>query len=304
MGGGGGGGGSPGGEQGLERLRERAVEQAARAQFDSEVNARLEEELRNLNNRDVELVRRRLDELEEALGDEVDEIDRMLFGGSIAKHTYVDGLSDVDVLVMLKKVADLSPPEAREQFADALRERLGDSAEVTVGPLAVTVRYGDGLEVQLLPAIQQGDHRAISSPDGSEWVQIRPGNFARRLTDVNKAQAGAAIPAIKLAKAIIAHELAEPERPNGYHVEALSVGAFENYRGPRDPKSMLTHFFGSAANDVLRSIPDVTGQSERVDAYLGAAGSGARTRMAAAFRAIAERMQGSDSIEGWNRLLG
>ena len=225
-GGGGGGGGSTGGRHELERLRERAAEQAARAQFDSEVNARLKEELRNINNRDVELVRRRLDELEKALGDEVDEIDRMLFGGSIAKHTYVDGLSDVDVLVMLNKAADLSPSEARAQFAEALRARLGDSAEVTVGNLAVTVRYRDGLEVQLLPAIQQGEHRAISSPDGTEWVQIRPGNFARRLTEINKAQAGAAIPAIKLAKAIIAHELGESERPSGYHVEALSVAAF------------------------------------------------------------------------------
>ncbi len=304
MGGGGGGsGGSFGGEQGLERLRERAEEQAARAQFDSEVNARLDEELRSLNNRDVELVRRRLDELEEALGDEVDEIDRMLFGGSIAKHTFVDGLSDVDVLVMLKAVADLSPVEAREQFANALRERLGDRAEVAVGQVAVTVRYRDGLEVQLLPAIQQGEHRAISSPDGREWVQIRPGNFARRLTEVNKAQAGAAIPAIKLAKAIIAHELAEPARPSGYHVEALSVAAFENYRGPRDPKSMLTHFFGSAASDVLKPIPDVTGQSERVDAYLGAGGSSARTNMSAAFHAIAERMKQGNNLDDWSGLL-
>lgn len=303
-GGGGGGGGSSGGEQGLQRLRERAAEQAAQAQFDSEVNARLDEELRNLNNRDVELVRRRLDELEEALGDKIDEIDRMLFGGSIAKHTFVDGLSDVDVLVMLKEMADVSPAEAREQFADALRERLGDRAEVTVGQLAVTVRYRDGLEVQLLPAIQQGDHRAISSPDGNDWVQIRPGNFARRLTDLNKAQAGAAIPAIKLAKAIIAHELAESDRPSGYHVEALSVAAFANYRGARDPKSMLAHFFESAATDVQRPIPDVTGQSERVDAYLGAGGSAARTRMSASFRAIADRMKQSNSLDDWNALLG
>ena len=220
-GGGGGGGGGSGGEQGLERLRERAAEQAARAQFDSEVNTPLDEELRYLNTRDLELVLRRLDELEEALGDEIDEIDRTLFGGSIAKHTFVDGLSDVDVLVMLKEATGLSPAAAREQFAEALRERLRERAEVTVGQLAVTVRYRDGLEVQLLPAIQQGEHRAISSADGSEWVQIRPGNFARRLTDVNKAQAGAAIPAIKLAKAIIARELAESDRPSGYHVEAL-----------------------------------------------------------------------------------
>jgi hypothetical protein len=303
VGGGGGGGSSTGGRHELERLRERAAEQAAHAQFDSEVNAHLNEELGEINNRDVELVRRRLDELEKALGDDVAEIDRMLFGGSIAKHTYVDGLSDVDVLVMLNDAADLTPSEARARFAEALRAGLGDRAEVAVGNLAVTVRYRDGLEVQLLPAIQQGEHRAISSPDGTEWVQIRPGNFARRLTEMNKAQAGAAIPAIKLAKAIIAHELGESERPSGYHVEALSVAAFTNYRGPRDPKSMLTHFFGAAANHVLRSIPDVTGQSERVDSYLGAGGSDARARMSAAFRAIADRMQQSSSIPDWDRLF-
>jgi hypothetical protein len=305
MGGGGGGGGGSysGGEQGLERLRERAAEQAARAEFDSEVNARLDEELRNLNSRDVELVRRRLDEIQQALGDEIDEIDRMLFGGSIAKHTFVDGLSDVDVLVMLRDVADLAPAEAREQFAAALREGLGETAVVSVGQLAVTVRYRDGLEVQLLPAIQQGERRAIASSDGRDWVQIRPGNFARRLTEVNKAQAGAAVPAIKLAKAIIAHELPEADRPSGYHVEALSVAAFESYRGARDPKSMLTHFFGSAGSNVLSPIPDVTGQSERVDAYLGARGSAPRARMSAAFETIAQRMLQSNNLDDWSQLL-
>lgn len=302
MGGGGGGGGS-GSEQGFERLRERAAEQAARAQFDSEVNALLDGELRDLNDRDVDGVRRCLDEIEDTLATEIDEIDRMLFGGSIAKHTFVDGLSDVDVLVMLKDVSDVSPTEAREQFAATLRERVGDRADVTVGQLAVTVRYRDGLEVQLLPAIQQGEYRAISSPDGQEWVQIRPGNFARRLTEANKAQAGAAIPAIKLAKAVIAHELGEGERPSGYHVEALSVSAFESYRGPRDPKSMLTHFFGSAASDVRKPIADVTGQSERVDAYLGGRDSAGRMRMSAAFSAIAQRMLQSNNLDDWSRFL-
>ena len=149
MGGGGGGsGGSFGGGQGLERLRERAEEQAARAQFDSEVNARLDEELRSLNNRDVELVRRRLDELEEALGDEVDEIDRMLFGGSIAKHTFVDGLSDVDVLVMLKAVADLSRhnPQCRlvtpAEVADTVLWLCGEGAGAITGQ-AIAVAGGE-----------------------------------------------------------------------------------------------------------------------------------------------------------------
>src|SRR3954451_7826953 len=73
-----------------------------RAELERDVNALLAARLSEINNRDIDLVERRLDEIKEALRALLIAFDRLLFGGSVSKHTYVDGLSDVDSLVVLK----------------------------------------------------------------------------------------------------------------------------------------------------------------------------------------------------------
>src|SRR6266566_5726774 len=85
----------------IRRLQEEMAQRLEEEQLDTEVNSFLRRELLAANDRDVGLVNRHLDEIQGALRDRVEEFDRLLFGGSIAKHTYVEGLSDVDSLVIL-----------------------------------------------------------------------------------------------------------------------------------------------------------------------------------------------------------
>jgi hypothetical protein len=288
-------------------LRRDAQERLQRTRLDADVNAQLQRSLVEINDRDSDATRLRLDEIESALEGEIDGFDRLLFGGSVAKHTWVDGLSDVDCLIVLDQdeVAGSPPAEMREQVANLLRRRLdlGAVTEIEVGRMAVTVRYDDGTVIQLLPAVQRGDALAISSATGGDWASIDPKRFAQRLSDLNSAQAGAVVPAIKLAKAILAARLSEEERPTGYHVEALAVAAFDGYDGPRTPKAMTQRFFERAATDILRPIPDVTGQSRHVDADLGAADSAERRRLARNLARIARAMETSNSVADWQALL-
>ena len=165
-------------------------------------------------------------------------------------------------------------------------------------------RDHDGTEIQLLPAVRRGERLAISSGDGKEWKTIHPRSFARRLTEINKSQGGTAVPAIKLAKQVIASQLPDGERPSGYHVEALAVQAFGDYVGPRSPKAMLTHFFASAARGVLQPIKDVSGQSLHVDDSLGDARSSNRQKMSGQLQRVADTMQNSRDARDWERLLG
>lgn len=294
-------GGSGGGrwisDADLNRLTEEARRHTETATQEAEVNQLLSEELHEINRRDTDLVNTRLDEMVDELSEVMDEIDRLVFGGSVSKHTFVNGISDVDALVLLKAGADLSPARAREQFAGILRETLGNRAEVEVGNLAVTVRYQDGLEIQLLPAVQRGEARAISSPNGKEWVEIRPHRFAQALTRANQELDGRVVPSIKLAKAIIAG-LPEESRPSGYHVEALALAAYDGYIGAKDLKSMVTRFFDAAADHINRPIADVTGQSQHIDAELGPAGSAQRQVLSTALRRIASQME-SGSSDTW-----
>lgn len=307
MGGGGGGGTFPVGPTDIDALRERAREIADQASFDAQVNGELAERLAAINSRDAEKVGDYLDGAVEVLRDEIAEVDRTLFGGSVAKSTYVEGLSDIDALVVLKDAPqDASPEQILEHIRQTLASRLSaaDVDSVRAGALAVTVRYRDGTEIQLLPAVQKGEHLAISSPDGSQWTTIHPKRFVQALRDVNAAQGRAVVPAIKLAKAVIAAQLPEDQRPSGYHVEALAIAAFRDYTGSRNPKAMLTHFFAAAARGVLKPIKDISGQSHRLDERLGPAGSEQRQAMAKDLQRIANTMENSSTLNEWQTVPG
>ncbi|MBN9376213.1 MAG: nucleotidyltransferase [Cellulomonas sp.] len=258
--------------------------------------------LASLNDRDVDATRQRLDEIVAALGDLLVDVDRLLFGGSVAKHTYVDGLSDTDALVVVNE-GDATPEDLVARFERALQSRLplGDVREITAGRLAVTVHYLDGSEIQLLPAVERNGRTSIASEDGGSWRQIRPHKFAEKLTEVNAANSGAVIPTIKLAKAVLAN-LPEDQRLSGYHVEAIAVDAFRAYQGRRDRASMLQHLIAHAEKAVMSPTGDITGQSVHVDDYLGASGSEARRAVSLAIRRIGRILDSGDASD-YGRLL-
>lgn len=302
---GGGGGGYSVGPGDMEQLKREVEERTERSMADAEVNDLLVKELIEINFRDADKTAEYLDALVEALGDDV-EVEKLLFGGSIAKHTYVNGISDVDSLAMIRgDLGDLSPADLRQKLTDALNAKLpkGEIADIKQGDMAVTVVYRDGTEIQLLPAREQGGSTEISSADGTRWKAIDPERFARTLTKVNQKQGNAVIPTIKLAKGII-DQLPKEAQLSGYHVEALAVAAFNGYKGPKTPKEMLSHFFSSACEGVKRPIGDTTGQSKNIDESLGVRNSPARQAAANGIGKVASKMKTATSADEWRDLLG
>lgn len=288
------------------RLRE-AEEASKDAQTDAEVNSLLNRRLLEVNRRNNEEVTRRLEEIQAALAGQIDGVDRLLYGGSVSKQTYVEGLSDVDSLLVLDSddYGGLNPNQVIEKLQRALESKLdrGQAPRIRQGDLSVTVEYKDGLEVQLLPAVERQSGLSIKSATGNRWTTIDPKGFTKRLSKVNQSQAGAVVPAIKLAKSILASQ-PDTQTPSGYHLEALAVAAFENYSGPRNPKAMVTQLFDSATKNVRRPIADVTGQSAHVDEYLGKADSAARRTMSSGLGAMARRMKNAPNADAWRALLG
>ena len=274
--------------------------------YEASVNQTLQGYLSNANDRDTEAIGRHLGEIESALGKILSGSVDLRFGGSVAKHTYVDGLSDVDALVLLDscELADKPPPEARARFAQRLRERF-PSTDVREGRLAVTIAFTDA-EIQILPAVSCGDRVRVANSEGDDWSEVNPKAFARALQAANAAHAAKLVPTIKLAKALIS-EFPEQQRLSGYHVEALAIRAFEGYSGPHDLKSLLRRFFHSAAEVVLSPVEDVTSQSHHVDEYLGAAASLERRIVSDALARTARRIDNADarkSLSDWRSLFG
>src|SRR5579864_1800918 len=69
--------------------------------FEGQVSSLLTGLLGEYNARDASLVQERLDEAKQVLKEDIGGTVDQLFGGSVAKHTYVDGLSDIDSLVTI-----------------------------------------------------------------------------------------------------------------------------------------------------------------------------------------------------------
>jgi hypothetical protein len=289
-------------------LARKAASEADKGTYEAETNAYLQDLLTDYNNRDQEKIRQHLDTVEDALNKENIGSCTLLFGGSIKKHTYISGLSDVDVLAVINDtaLANKSPEEVKEYFAQRLRERLPNT-EIRVGKLAVTVKFSDGHEVQVLPTILTSTGVRLPSSKGDRWSNIiHPEKFADKLTGVNKANNNGVVPVIKLFKAINT-TLPEDSQLSGYHIEAIAINAFKNYQGGTSRKDMLMHMAKEAAESVLHPIKDKTGQSINVDDKLGPAGSLERQRANVQFQRFYNKMKLADSrnsVRGWKELFG
>ena len=271
-----------------------------------QVDAYLREKLRDYNDRDAEAINRHIRGLRDALEQSGNDVLPTRFGGSVSRHTYVDGLSDVDVLLIVNdsSLSGRDPRVVIQRMAELIQHRM-PRTQVSTGHLAVTVTYADGHEIQVLPAIRTKAGIRIANPGRNEWSGVlHPERFSQKLTDVNQANGGRVIPAIKLTKALANHVIrSDKDKINGYHVESLAIDAFKNYRGPTDRKSMVSHLLEFSSSAVIQPIRDSTGQSRFVDDYMGRPGSDARQKAATNFRQMKERLERARSESDLDNLF-
>ena len=273
---------------------------------DDQINGFLRDKLRNYNDRDTEAISRHIRGLRDALEQSDDDFIRTRFGGSVSRHTYVNGLSDVDLLAILNDstLSGLDPQKIIQHMAKLIRQRM-PKTRVSTGNLAVTVTYADGNELQILPAIRTKSGIRIADPNSNRWSKVlHPERFAHKLTQVNQANNGQVIPAVKLTKALIDRSVrSDRDRISGYHLESLAINAFRNYRGPYDLSSMIRRLADYSVGAVKQPIKDSTGQSRHVDEYLGPARSPARHRAASTFKRINDSLDNCRSIGNLENLF-
>jgi hypothetical protein len=306
-------GGSGGGSSFLGKSPAHAVAQSVRAleakakneQFETSVATLLGGVLAEANDRNTDAVATHLDEIRRALGKEIEGSVDLLFGGSVSRRTYVDGVSDVDALVVLNdsELAAKSPAEVCSHFLARLSERF-PLTEVTPDGFAIDVRFND-VTVQVVPVIRKGDDYLLPNAECTEWSYVRPRAFTDALTSVNRECSNKVVPTIKLAKVLMA-SLPETRRITGYHTELLAAQIFAQYTGPLRPKEMTQHFFAVAPRLVREPTHDPTGQSLHVDDHLGPPNSVARLMIADTLDRIGRRLRNADgaqSVEQWRELF-
>lgn len=286
----------------LRKEEERTLDQS----FDTETAEAIGQLLAQANVRDADATSEALDDIKRVLERDIEGSVDPRFGGSVRKHTFVDGISDVDTLLILRDptLKTKTPQKVLDYFERKLRKEL-PQWEVSRGKLAITLRKED-VELQILPAIRTNGETHIPAARGDRWSAINPQAFFDKLTDTNSRYAGKVVPVIKLAK-IINDRQPEPLQLTGYHIESLAIEAFKGYSGIQNPKAMLVHLFDRARTLVLSPIKDRTGQSVHVDDYLGSANSEDRKAVSAVLDRVSRRMKNADvlrSKEQWMELFG
>ncbi|PFD32673.1 tRNA nucleotidyltransferase [Bacillus cereus] len=305
-------GGSSGGysvpTKSLQELEAERIEREKKENYEREVNEFLKSLFKDINNRDVEQINKHLNTLKKALEKDSEDIYELKFGGSISKHTYANGLSDIDMLVRINQSSFMNkkPEEVLTYFAKKIQERL-PKTNVSIGKLAVTVKFSSGNEIQLLPSIKTATGYKIAKPEKNEWSNvIKPGKFAAKLTNVNQENGGRVVPLIKLFKGIN-DTFSKNRRLSGYHIESLAINAFKNYNGKNTYKGMTEYFCKYVQQAILRPIKDSTGQSLHVDGYLGGNNSRERKQISHNFKMLEKKLSQANaatSEKKWKDILG
>lgn len=281
-----------------------SVKGSQASQREIEINEFLEALLKEINSRDVNAINTHLTEIETILGKDIDGIEKILFGGSISKSTFIEGASDVDALVVLDSSIYMNkkPEELQDAFVKILKARF-PRTEITKGNLAVTVKFSD-YEVQLLPALREGKKIKIADGSKETWSSaIDVKHFTNRLTAINRANANKVVPVIKLVKKLFSN-LPEQNQLSGYHIEAMAVEMFSTYNGRNTLYDMTKYYLDTSVKRVLRPIADVTGQSHIIDSDLGPANSINRQQISHHIKDIAGRFSGSDAVSVTKELFG
>src|SRR5690606_36829855 len=168
------------------------------------------------------------------------------------------------------------------------------------GRMAVTIRFSDGIEVQVLPAFRSGDVFHIPNPENTRWVTTCPTRVSSQLTEVNQRLSGKVVPVIKLAKAIC---YANDIDVKSYHLENMALQAFSSYTGQQTLSPMLKHLFNQAKSLVLQPMSDPCGQSADITSGLS---SNDRARLARKFRDVENDIgmaMSTTSLVPWNDLF-
>ena len=276
--------------------------------YDNEVNGFLDNELKSINDRPVDRINTHLDTIRKSIESEVEGFLELNFGGSVSKHTYIDGLSDVDTLMVVNntELTNKNPQDILDHFVASLKRKL-PGTEISKGKLAITIKFSDNIEIQILPALKTSTGYKIPDQSGNNnWSNlVKPQNFAKKLTQVNKTNNNKVIPLIKIAKSIIS-TFPENRQMSGYHTESMAIEIFKAYSGPQQLKGMLKHFFKECSAKVLTKINDSTGQSRHVDDYLGDNNSANRKMVSDSISQVFRKIQnadGSRNLDLWKSLL-
>ena len=152
--------------------------------------------------------------------------------GSYSRHTAIEMIPDVDVLLFI-------PDDHLERTPNAVLLEVNSvlqdypSAVINTEGQRRSIRLEfptDDLCLDIVPAAaKNGLDQSLRVPDRprQEWIRSDPLGYAARLTEVNQANGGKLVPLVKLVKAWRDEQM-DRRRPKSYVLEVMLIYAVED----------------------------------------------------------------------------
>ena len=96
---------------------EESLDKTKKEEFEVNVANLIRDLLVQYNDRNPKTIQDKLDKIRKIIEKDIEDAIDLKFGGSISKHTYVDGLSDVDALILVNNTELINKtPEQIQDF--------------------------------------------------------------------------------------------------------------------------------------------------------------------------------------------
>jgi predicted nucleotidyltransferase len=252
----------------------------------------------------IQIIKDRIEEILKKFEKSDITIEDMSWEGSYSKKTYVEGLSDIDLLVSLGTYSETSfeykhdSKEALKRLEGLILERYPRTS-TKIGKMAVTVTFSDGVELQFLPAFRYHSGYKIPDPESCGWITTYPKRFKQELVDLNRSLTWKLKPAIRLIKTLFEKK---DVHISSYHLENLALRTLENYKGTNNYVDIINHILSGSKVKIFERMPDITEQSTCVDDYLGHRRGEERTRISMKISKIEESLKTLD-FNTWEALF-
>lgn len=225
--------------------------------------------LRKTNKKQIQEIQDQINKISKILEKEIDLFKKLSFSGSILKETYVHGLSDIDIFVLLKKdnSIDGKPKTIQSKIFRILKKNF-PSQRIKNNKEAIDF-FIKNTKIQIVPILYEKQKISFPFKGGENWRRINPNLFIDLLKKEDKKFKGRITTSIKIIK-IILSKYPKRIQINGHHLEVLSYLSCKNLQDKKmSLLELISNILSYVSKRIVNPIKDSSKQFKFVDGYLG-----------------------------------
>ncbi len=203
---------------------------------------------------------------------------KFIISGSLLKETYIDGISDIDILIPINEsiYSNYSPNEIIESLFNYELDTDFEKYFISANKNALRLRFKN-LWIELVPVRISDSNLLFPNKNGKYWKEIHPNKVTYKIKELEKQSKHMISLTIRIVKVILLR-LFRLYEINSYIIEFIII-EFISYKKEDDLLELILVSLKLIRDRILYPISDVTRQYKYIDQNLGVALSDERKRL-------------------------